>query len=134
MFAPAGSSPRSEIPRRHPSNSRVYQGQYLQFKYTVSILEKISICSNRDREESIGNDDVSIVYARKYEMVRMTWKTENSEGTAQVDFVKFIVQSYFDTLLRYAVTFCGAVVLKVMGQKTLVKRRWGYKVRLTVYI
>ena len=134
MFAPAGISPRSEIPRRHPSNSRVYQGQYLQFKYTVSILEKISICSNRDREESIGNDDVSIVYARKYEMVRMTWKTENSEGTAQVDFVKFIVQSYFDTLLRYAVTFCGAVVLKVMGQKTLVKRRWGYKVRLTVYI
>ena len=129
MFAPAGISPRSEIPRRHPSNSRVYQGQYLQFKYTVSILEKISICSNRDREESKGNDDVSIVYARKYEMVRMTWKTENSEGTAQVDFVKFIVQSYFDTLLRYAVTFCGAVVLKVMGQKTLVKRRWGYKVR-----
>ena len=50
-------------------------------------------------------------------------KTENPEGTAQVDFVTFIVQSYFDTLLRYAVTFCGAVVLKVMGQKTLVKRR-----------
>ena len=35
----------------------------------------------------------------------------------------FIVQSYFHTLLRYAVTFYGAVVLKVMGQKTLVKRR-----------
>ena len=46
----------------------------------------------------------------------------------------FIVQLYFDTLLRYAVTFCGAVVLKVMDQKTLVKRRRGYKVRLTVYI
>ena len=47
-----------------------------------------------------------------------------------------IVQSYFDTLLRYmlSVTFCGAVVLKVMDQKTLVKRRGGYKVRLTVYI
>ena len=27
---------------------------------------------NRDREESVGNDDVSIVCARKYEMVRMT--------------------------------------------------------------
>ena len=41
-------------------------------------------------------------------------KTENPEGTAQVDFVTFIVQSYFDTLLRYvlSVTFCGAVVLK----------------------
>ena len=51
---------------------------------------------------------------------------------AQVDFVTFIVQSYFDTLLRYALTFCGAVVLKVMDQKTLVKRRGSYKVRLTV--
>ena len=45
-------------------------------------------------------------------------KTENPEGTTQVDFVTFIVQSYFDTLLRYAVTFCGAVVLKIMDQKT----------------
>ena len=45
----------------------------------------------------------------------------------------FIVQSYFGTLLRCAVTFCGAVVLKVMGQKTLVKHRGGYKVRLTMY-
>ena len=47
-----------------------------------------------------------------------------------------IVQSYFDTLLRYvlSVTFCGAVVMKVMGQKTLVKCRWSYKVHITVYI
>ena len=46
----------------------------------------------------------------------------------------FIVQAYFDTILCYvlSVTFCGAVVLKVMAQKTLVKRRGGYKVRLTV--
>ena len=51
-------------------------------------------------------------------------KVENPAGTAQVDFVTFIqVQSYFDTLLHNAVTFCGAVVLKVMDQKTLVKRR-----------
>ena len=35
-------------------------------------IEKISICLNRGREESVGNDDVSIVCARKYEMVRMT--------------------------------------------------------------
>ena len=47
-------------------------------------------------------------------------------------FCDMIVQSYFDTLLRYVVTFCGAVVLKVMDQTTLVKRRWGYKIRLTV--
>ena len=36
LIVPAGI----EIPRRHPSNSRVYYGQYLQFKYTVSILGK----------------------------------------------------------------------------------------------
>ena len=30
-------------------------------------------------------------------------------------------------------TLCGAVVLKVMDQKTLVKRRGGYNVLLTVY-
>jgi len=50
-------------------------------------------------------------------------KTENPEGTAYVDFVTYIVHSYFDTLLRYVltVTFCGAVVLKVMDQKVLVK-------------
>ena len=33
--------------------------------------EKISICLNTGREESVGNDDV-FVCARKYEMVRMT--------------------------------------------------------------
>ena len=51
--------------------------------------------------------------------------TENPEGTAQVDFVTFIVQSYFDTLSCYmlSVTFGGTVVFKVMDQKTLVKRR-----------
>ena len=44
--------------------------------------------------------------------------------------------SYFDTLLRYvlSVTFRGAGVIKVMGQKTLVKRRWSCKVRIAVYI
>ena len=34
--------------------------------------EKISICLSRAREELVGNDDVSIVCAGKYEMVRMT--------------------------------------------------------------
>ena len=47
-----------------------------------------------------------------------------------------IGQLYFDTLLRYvlSVTFRGAVVMKVMDQKTLVKSRRSYKVRITVYI
>ena len=33
---------------------------------------KNSICMNRGREVSVGYDDVSIVCARKCEMVRMT--------------------------------------------------------------
>lgn len=41
------------------------------YSHTVNI-EKISICLNRDRKESVGNDDVSIVCAHKDEMVRMT--------------------------------------------------------------
>ena len=41
------------------------------YSHTVNI-EKVSICLNRGREESVGNDHVSIVCARKYEMVRMT--------------------------------------------------------------
>ena len=47
------------------------------------------------------------------------------EDLRLVDLVTLIVHSYFDTLLRYvlSVTFCGAVVMKVMDQKTLVKRR-----------
>ena len=45
--------------------------------------EKISICLNMGREESVGNDDVSIVCALKYEMIRMTSKKiENPEGIA----------------------------------------------------
>ena len=35
-------------------------------------IEKISICLNGGREESVGNDDLCIVCACKYEMVRMT--------------------------------------------------------------
>ena len=87
--------------------------------------EKLSICLNRGCEESVGNDDVSIVCARKVRNGQDDVKTENPKGTTQVDFVTFIVQAYFDTLLRYMLpgTFCGAVVLNVMDQKTLVKRR-----------
>ena len=49
-------------------------------KYTVSMPEKISICLNRDREESVGNDDVSIVCAHKYEMVKMTLRQKIAKG------------------------------------------------------
>ena len=49
-------------------------------KYTVSMAEKNSICLNRGREESVGNDDVSIVCALKYEMVRMTERQKIPKG------------------------------------------------------
>ena len=39
---------------------------YLQSEYTVCIPEKISVCSNRGRMESLGNDDVSLQTVRKY--------------------------------------------------------------------
>ena len=42
-----------------------YIDKYLQMKYTVSIPEEISICLIRGRMESLSNDAVYIVYARK---------------------------------------------------------------------
>ena len=33
-----------------------------------------------------------------------------------------------------SVTFSGLAVLKVMDQKTLVKRGWSYKLRITVFV
>ena len=38
---------------------------YSQYRKNLDLLE-------RGREEPVANDDVSIVYARKYKMVRMT--------------------------------------------------------------
>ena len=49
-----------------------YSKQWDEFQDTVSIPEKISISLNRGRKESVGNDDVPIVCALKYKIVRMT--------------------------------------------------------------
>ena len=49
------------------------------YSHTVNIA-KISICLNRGREESVGNDDVSIVCARKYKMVRMIKSRRDRSG------------------------------------------------------
>ena len=50
---------------------------------------------------------------------------QKNQYTKVISHLTFIVQSHFDTLLSYvlSVTFFGAVVLKVMDQKTLAKRR-----------
>ena len=71
--------PRRDLAQKAKSRggtlvTRAYINEVLTveiYSHTVNI-EKISICLNRGREESVGNDDVSIVCARKYEMVRMT--------------------------------------------------------------
>ena len=60
------------LPRRHSSNSRVWKVLTVEIDSHTANIEKISICVNRGREESVGNDNVFIVCARKYEMVRMT--------------------------------------------------------------
>ena len=69
MIAPAGISPR----RRNPEEALA---RILRKVLTVEIYSqyarKILICLNRGREESVGNDDVSIVCALKYEMVKKT--------------------------------------------------------------
>ena len=49
-------------------------------KYTVSMPGKISSYLNRGLVESVGNDDVSIVCARKYEMIRMTSRQKIPQG------------------------------------------------------
>ena len=74
LLPPQGFRPEGEIPRRHSSKIARILMKVLTveiYSHTVNI-GKISICLNRGREESVGNDDVSIVCARKYEMVRMT--------------------------------------------------------------
>ena len=42
------------------------------------------------------------------------------DRSAWVDFVTLILQSYFETLLRYVLsaTFCGEAVFKIMDQKS----------------
>ena len=43
-----------------PVTRAYFLKKYLQLKYTVSMQEKVSICLNRGRGESVGNDDVSL--------------------------------------------------------------------------
>ena len=49
------------------------------------MTEKISICLNRGREESVSNDGVSIVCTRKYEVVRMTLRQKIPKGRLRLD-------------------------------------------------
>ena len=70
----------------HPSSLRVYKGKYLRLTYAVSMPKESSICLNRGRKESWGNNDVSIVWDDV--------KQKIPKGTAWVDFVTVVVKSY----------------------------------------
>ena len=134
---PKGFCPEGKIPRRH---SRLVACAYI--KESTLSWNIQSVYQRKTRFVGTGaawNRWVMMTFLL-FAPASKRWlgwrKTENPEGTAKVDFVTFIVQSYFDTLLRYvlSVTFCGAAVLKVINEKTLVKRRWSYKAPTTVYI
>ena len=74
IIAPAGISPQKAKSRGGTLVTRAYikESTYSWNIQSYSNIEKISICLNWGREESVGNDDVSIVFARKYEMIRTT--------------------------------------------------------------
>ena len=64
VIAPAGISPR----RRNPEEAlaRILRKVLTDDIYIHTVnIEKISISLKRGRKESVGNDDVSIVCARK---------------------------------------------------------------------
>ena len=132
-----GFRPESEIPSRHPSSSLVYIGKFLKLKYTVSVPEKISISwSGAAWNRWVMMTRLLLTPASK----RCYWlekrKTENPRRVR----LSWFSDTYCIVILRYflrcvlSVTFCGAAVLKVMDQKTLDKRRWSHKARITVYI
>ena len=64
--------------------------------------EKISISLIRGREESVGNDDISIVCARKYEMVRMTLRQKLPKGPLNIgrfcDIYRAVILRYYFAL------------------------------------
>ena len=66
MFLPKqGFRPESEIPSRHPSSSLAYIEKFLKLKIYSQYARKSFDLLIWGRMESLGNDDVSIVHARK---------------------------------------------------------------------
>ena len=64
---------------------------------------------NRGREESVGNDDVSIVRARKHEMVRMTYDRKSRR-----DLLGRFCNIYCTVALRYSFALC--VIIDILGR------------------
>ena len=107
--------------RRHSSNSRVQEGKYLQLKYTISICQK----KNLDLLEQGPRGMMMFLLFPPASKRWLGWPQIRSG---------IFCDNYCTDILVLSVKFCGAAVLKVVNQKTLVKRRWSYKVRITVYV
>ena len=60
--------------------ARAYKWKYLQLNMQLVYQIKISICLIRGRMESLGNDDVSIVHASKWEIVRVNSNRKFPKG------------------------------------------------------
>ena len=108
----------------HPSISRVYIEKYLQLKYAVSTPEKISICLIRGRNESLGNDDVFLLFTRASTCMKwLGWRQAENTRRDRLGSFCNIYSTVIFRILRYvcSVIFWGAAVLKVMDQKTVVK-------------
>ena len=92
---PQGFRPGGEIPKGYLSSSRIHKestcSSNIQSVYIYQ--KKYRLAKNWDCMELLGNDDVSALNDRKYEMVKddVNPKQEMLQGTSWVDFVTFIV-------------------------------------------
>ena len=96
-FAQEAKSPRGILVARAYIKKSTYSSN-IQSVYIYQ--KKYRLAKNWDCKELLGNNDVSALNDRKYEMVKddVNPKQEMLKGTSWVDFVTFIVQS----VLRYS--------------------------------
>ena len=103
--------------------------------------EKISICLNKGREESVGNEDVSIVRARLRDAKGDVKQNFSKRPLRYILWHLFIIIVFCCCILRYSLAL--RVISDILwsscfesddNKKTLVKRRWSYEVHITVYI
>ena len=105
-----------------------------QYRNNLDLLEQA-----RGREESVGNVHASIVWARKYEMVRMTLWQNIPKGPLRLILWHLLCShtSSFFCITCYqwhSVEHLFQWKLWTKILTTLVKRRRSYKVHITVYI
>ena len=100
LIAPAGISPRRQKSWGGTLVTRAYiKESTLQLKYTVSMPEKISIYLNRGCKESVDNDDISIVRARKLLTRWLGWCKNRKSWR---DRLGRFCDIYYTVVLRYS--------------------------------